>query len=62
MINTFCMLAEDTRLMFIEDTPRVTGNTVTAEFVVGRDFDSVRCRVSNQEWRDCKLSSNSACS
>ena len=48
------MLAEDTRLMFIEDTPRVTANSVTAEFVVGRDFVDVRCRVTTRPWKDCK--------
>ena len=48
-----CMFAEDTRLMFIEDTPRVTANSVTAELVIGRDYVSTRCRVTTQSWRDC---------
>ena len=49
------MLAEDMRLMFIEDTPRVTANSMTAEFVVGKDFVDVRCRVTTRQWKYCKF-------
>ena len=48
-------ISEDTRLMFIKDTPRVTANSVTAELVIGRDYVSTRCRVTPQGWKDCKL-------
>ena len=41
--------------MFINNTPRVIENNVTAEFLVGRSFVSVTCDVTTQKQRECKF-------
>lgn len=46
----------DSRLYFMNDSPRVYGNSVSADFVVGRSFTSVKCQLNtrNRKPRDCK--------
>lgn len=52
----------DTRLYFVNDTPRVDLNSVTAEFEVGSSFNSVRCSVNSRsiEPVDCKYYENAS--
>ena len=41
--------------MFINNTPKVIANSVTAEFVIGKSFLSVVCNVTTQQQKDCEF-------
>lgn len=46
---------EDSRLYFTNGSPRVDGNTVSADFVVGNSFTSVLCQITTRTTPvDCK--------
>ena len=52
---SYVLVGENTRLIFTNDTPRVIGNSVMAEFVVGKSFVSVSCDCTTRQQKDCEF-------
>lgn len=50
----FAASQDDFELRWINNTPRVDGNTVTADLAIGTSFQSVMCRVTTRRTQDCK--------
>ena len=52
---SYVLTGENTTLMFTNDTPNVIGNSVMAEFVVGKSFVSVSCDCTTRLQKDCEF-------
>ena len=42
-------------LNFINDTPRIQGNNITADLEISGPVQSVRCALTGFPYEDCKL-------
>ena len=51
----FAASQDDFELRWINDSPRVDGNTITADLAIGTSFQSVMCRVTTRQTQDCKM-------